>query len=219
MNGVLPSVRQVARCEGRTATKKIRVVLAEGHALVRQGIRRFLEENRDSTVVTEASDGERALELVAKHQPDISVIDIRMPKLSGVDLAQRIKTKYLKVKILVLTAYDDDPYIFALLQAGADGYILKTADSSRLVEAVHQVAKGEPALDLRVAKKLVEQLTSPRLGLRNNEVLERPTERELEVLRLAGRSLTNQAIEQELGISHLQCGEGGQSACEVESGG
>ncbi|MFQ6000890.1 MAG: response regulator, partial [Anaerolineae bacterium] len=177
------------------------VVLADDHALVRQGISRFLEESGDITVVAEAGDGERALELVAEHQPDLAVIDIRMPRLSGVDLARRIKAEHPQVKILVLTAYDDDPYIFALLQAGADGYILKTADSAQLIQAVRQIAAGEPALDPTVAKKLLERVASGRVGVKGDEVVERPTDRELEVLRLAGKGLTNRAIGLELGIS------------------
>lgn len=181
--------------------KKIRVVLADDHALVRQGISRFLEESGDITVVAEAGDGQRALELVAEHQPDIAVIDIRMPKLSGVDLARRIKTEHPEVRILVLTAYDDDPYIFALLQAGANGYILKTADSAQLIQAVRLIAAGEPALDPTVAKRLLERVASGRVELKGDEVVERPTDRELEVLRLAGKGLTNRAIGLELGIS------------------
>jgi DNA-binding NarL/FixJ family response regulator len=181
--------------------EKIRVVLADDHALVRQGIGRFLEDSGEITVVAEAEDGERALELVAEHQPDIAVVDIRMPKVSGVDLARRIKAEYPQVKILILTAYDDDPYVFALLQAGVDGYILKTADSTQLIQAVHRVADGEPALDPVVAKRLIERVASGRVALRGDEVVERPTDRELAVLRLAGRGLTNKGIGQELGIS------------------
>lgn len=181
--------------------RKIRVVLADDHALVRQGISRFLEESGDITVVAEAGDGERALELVAEHQPDIAVIDIRMPKLSGVDLARRIKAEHPQVKILVLTAYDDDPYIFALLQAGANGYILKTADSTQLIQAVRLIAAGEPALDPTVAKRLLERVASGHVELKGDEVVERPTDRELEVLRLTGKGLTNRAIGLELGIS------------------
>lgn len=181
--------------------EKIRVVLADDHALVRQGIGRFLEDSGEITVVAEAEDGERAFELVVEHQPDIAVVDIRMPKVSGVDLARRLKAECPQVKILVLTAYDDDPYVFALLQAGVDGYILKTADSAQLVQAVRQIAHGEPALDPTVAKRLIERVAAGRMSLRRNEVIERPTDRELEVLRLAGKGLTNKAIGRELGIS------------------
>jgi DNA-binding NarL/FixJ family response regulator len=180
---------------------QIRVVLADDHALVRQGIRRFLEESGDITVVAEAEDGERALELVAEHQPDIAILDIRMPKISGVDVARRIKAEHPGVRILVLTAYDDDPYVFALLQSGVDGYILKTADSTQLIRAVRQVVEGEPALDPTVAKRLMKRVASGRITLRADEVVERPTDRELEVLRLAGKGLTNRAIGRELRIS------------------
>lgn len=179
----------------------IRVVLADDHALVRQGIRRFLEETGEIDVVAEAEDGERALELVGEHQPDLAILDIRMPKLSGVDLARRIRSEHPQVKLLVLTAYDDDPYVFALLQAGVDGYLLKTADSTQLIQAVHQIMRGEPALDPGVAKRLMERVASGRLTVAGDEVVERPTDRELEVLRLAGKGLTNRAIGQELGIS------------------
>ena len=181
--------------------KRVRVVLADDHALVRQGIRRFLEETGEIDVVAEAEDGERALELVEEHQPDLAILDIRMPKLSGVDLARRIRSEHPLVKLLVLTAYDDDPYVFALLQAGVDGYLLKTADSSQLIQAVQQIVRGEPALDPGVAKRLMERVASGRLTLAADEVVERPTDRELEVLRLAGKGLTNRAIGQELGIS------------------
>lgn len=181
--------------------KKIRVVLADDHALVRQGVSRFLEESGDITVVAEAADGESALALVAEHQPDLAILDIRMPKISGVDVARRIKADHPGVRILVLTAYDDDPYVFALLQAGVDGYILKTADSAQLIRAVRQVVEGEPALDPTVAKRLMKRVASGRIALRADEVVERPTDRELEVLRLAGKGLTNRAIGRELRIS------------------
>jgi DNA-binding NarL/FixJ family response regulator len=183
------------------AVERVRVVLADDHALVRQGVRRFLEESGEVTVVAEAEDGERALELVAEHNPDMAIVDIRMPKLSGVDLARRIRAEHPQVKVLVLTAYDDDPYVFALLQAGVDGYVLKTSDSTQLIEAVRQIMRGEPALDPGVVKRLMERAASGRLKLEDDAVVERPTDRELEVVRLAGRGLTNRAIGQELGIS------------------
>jgi DNA-binding NarL/FixJ family response regulator len=183
------------------AVDRVRVVLADDHALVRQGVRRFLEESDEVTVVAEAEDGERALELVAEHNPDMAIVDIRMPKLSGVDLARRIRAEHPQVKVLVLTAYDDDPYVFALLQAGVDGYVLKTSDSTQLIEAVRQIMRGEPALDPGVVKRLMERAASGRLKLEDDAVVERPTDRELEVVRLAGRGLTNRAIGQELGIS------------------
>jgi DNA-binding NarL/FixJ family response regulator len=181
-------------------TQPIRVVLADDHAVVRKGIREFLEEEGDIAVVAEAADGHQAAILVAEHQPDVAVLDIQMPIVGGIEATRRIKAAHPDVRVLILTAYDDDPYIFALLQAGASGYVLKTADSEELVQAVRAVHRGESALDPAVAQKVVQQLTSGRpLGARASvEVL---TEREIQVLRLTAKGLTNKAIGQTLGIS------------------
>ena len=181
-------------------SQPIRVVLADDHAVVRKGIREFLEEEGDIIVVAEAGDGEQASTLVATHQPDVAVLDIQMPGLSGIEATRRIRAQFPDVRVLVLTAYDDDPYIFALLQAGASGYILKTANSSELVRAVRAVHRGESALDPAVAQKVVQQLTSGR-PLGAGSTVEALTDREVEVLRLAARGLTNKAIGQALAIS------------------
>jgi DNA-binding NarL/FixJ family response regulator len=183
-----------------TDTEPIRVILADDHAVVRKGIREFLEQSGDITVVAEATDGPEAIDMVAEHQPDVAVLDIQMPGVTGIEATRRIKAEHPGVRVLVLTAYDDDPYIFALLQAGASGYVLKTADSIELVHAVRAVHRGESALDPAVAQKVVQQLTSGR-PLGAQAVVETLTERELEVLRLAARGLTNKAIGLELGIS------------------
>jgi DNA-binding NarL/FixJ family response regulator len=183
-----------------TEIQPIRVVLADDHAVVRKGIREFLEQSGDIIVVAEATDGAEAVDLVAEHQPDVAVLDIQMPGVTGIDATRRIKAEHPGVRVLVLTAYDDDPYIFALLQAGASGYILKTADSTELVHAVRAVHRGESALDPAVAQKVVQQLTSGR-PLGAQATVETLTERELEVLRLTARGMTNKAIGRELGIS------------------
>ena len=114
-------------------TPEIRVVLADDHAVVRKGIRQFLEEAGDIRVIAEADDGTEALGLIEEHQPDVAVLDIRMPKMTGVEATQRIKVHFPDVRVLILTSYDDDPYVFALLQAGADGYVLKTASGDEVV--------------------------------------------------------------------------------------
>ncbi|MCK4316447.1 MAG: response regulator transcription factor [Anaerolineae bacterium] len=182
-------------------TKMIHVVLADDHAVVRKGIRQFLEEADDITVVAEASDGAEALRLVEAHQPDVAVLDIRMPEVTGVEATRRIKERFPQVRVLVLTAYDDDPYVFALLQAGADGYVLKTASGDELVRAVRTVHQGGTALSPEIAAKVVRQATSHRPEGAADQV-ETLTTRELDVLRLAARGLTNRAIGHGLGISH-----------------
>jgi len=181
-------------------TEPIRVVLADDHAVVRKGIREFLEASGTIRVVAEAADGAEAIAMVAEHLPDVVVLDVQMPELTGIEATRRIKAEFPGVRVLILTAYDDDPYIFALLQAGASGYVLKTADSDELVGAVKAVFRGESALDPAVAQKVVQQLISGRpLGAQTP--VEPLTEREIEVLHLAARGLTNKAIGQALGIS------------------
>lgn len=179
----------------------IRVVIVDDHALVRQGIRRFLAEAEGIEVVAEAEDGFSALSLVAAHRPDVVVLDIRMPDLSGVEVTRRLKARQPDTKVLILTAYDDDPYIFALLQAGADGYVLKTARAEELISAVKTVYAGETALSPAVAAKVVRQIALGQPG----ESVEQPeslTAREIEVLRLAAQGMTNRQIGHTLGISH-----------------
>jgi DNA-binding NarL/FixJ family response regulator len=184
-------------------TQPIRVILADDHAVVRKGIREFLEEEADEpriVVVAEASDGDEAVALAARHLPDVAVLDIQMPGTSGIEATRRIKAEHPDVRVLVLTAYDDDPYIFALLQAGASGYILKTADSAELVRAVRAVHRGESPLDPAVTQKVVRQLATGRpLGAQTT--VEALTGREAEVLRLVAKGRTNKAIGRTLSIS------------------
>lgn len=181
---------------------RTRVILADDHAVVRKGIRDFLAEAEDIVVVAEAADGHEALQVVAQHHPDVAVLDIQMPGVSGIEATRRIRAEFPEVHILILTAYDDDPYIFALLQAGANGYVLKTADSQELIRAVRAVARGESALDPTVAQRVVQRIASGHPTPQSaTEVVEPLTERELDVLRLAAKGLTNRAIGVQLGIS------------------
>src|SRR3972149_3367752 len=107
----------------------IRVILADDHAVVRQGIRDFLETGGNITVLAEASDGLEAIRLIREHQPDVAVLDIQMPGQSGIEVTRAIRAERLPVGVLILTAFDQPPYIKAVLQAGANGYVLKTADA------------------------------------------------------------------------------------------
>lgn len=171
----------------------IRVVLADDHSVVRKGVREFLEEEPDIEVVGEATDGQQAVEQAVELQPDVVVMDIKMPELSGVDATKRIRRDAPRVRVLALTAYDDDPYIFGLLEAGASGYVLKTAESSELIRAIRAVAAGQSALDPAIAPRIMARIAQP-----GSEAL---TDRELEVLRLAARGLTNKQIGHDLDIS------------------
>jgi two-component system, NarL family, response regulator LiaR len=178
----------------------IRVLLADDHAVVRKGIREFLEEDPAIVVVAEAGDGGEAIWLAGEHHPDVAVLDIQMPRVTGIEATRQIKAAYPDVRVLILTAYEDDPYVFALLRAGADGYLLKSADPDELVRAVKATVAGGKVLDPSVAGRVVAQMTSgkPASAIEQVEPL---SERELDVLRLAGQGLTNKAIGLSLGIS------------------
>ncbi|HEX9924671.1 MAG TPA: response regulator transcription factor [Anaerolineae bacterium] len=181
-------------------TEIIRVVLADDHTFVRKGIRDFLEEENDIQVLAEATTGAEAVTLTLQHQPDVAVLDIQMPEMTGIEAARQIKAKAPEVQVLVLTAYDDAPYIFAMLQAGASGYVLKNAPSEELIRAVRTVAAGGSALDPTITAKVMAQLSSGKPP-GAQAVIEKLTQRELDVLRLAARGHTNRAIGLELGIS------------------
>lgn len=178
--------------------KPIRVLLADDHAVVRAGIRQFLDHAPNIEVVAEADDGQMACELIATHQPDVAVLDIQMPKATGIEVSRWVRANHNKIGVLVLTAYDDDPYILAVLQAGANGYVLKTATPHEIVQAVHDVHKGKSVLDASIAQKLMTQIADQRSSYTNYEAL---TDREQEVLTLTAKGFTNKAIGMQLGIS------------------
>jgi len=181
------------------AQNRIRIVLADDHPAVRAGIRQFIERDPLLQVVAEAGDGASALELIRRHQPDVAVLDLQMPDLSGLEVINRVRQEQLAARCMILTAYDEDPYIFAALRAGAKGYLLKTAGPDELARAIRLVHAGHSALDPGVTERVVERLqNSSAPPFRGPERL---SERELEVLRLAGRGQTNRGIGHELSIS------------------
>jgi DNA-binding NarL/FixJ family response regulator len=177
----------------------IRIILAEDHALVRQGTRHLLEEYADFSVVGEAENGEQALELVKRLNPDVAILDIQMPKLSGIDVVHEIGESSPKTKILILSAYDDDEYILALMEAGVSGYLLKTSQATELVDAVRNVSQGKNVLHPDIAMK-VARLWARRRTLSGQEVSSLLSSREMEVLKLAAKGLSAKAIADNLGI-------------------
>jgi DNA-binding NarL/FixJ family response regulator len=177
----------------------IRVILADDHALVRQGIRMFLEETRDIIVVAEAANGAEALRLVEQHLPDVAVLDIQMPGMSGIEATRQIRARFPSVRVLILTAYDEDPYVLALLQAGASGYVLKSSDAEDLLQAVRSVHRGESVFSPEAAAKVVRQIRTTRPG--ELPQVEPLTAREVEVLHLVAQGMTNVAIGHQLSIS------------------
>jgi DNA-binding NarL/FixJ family response regulator len=165
--------------------------------MVRAGIRELLEGAGDLKVVAEAGDGEEAQALIGKHKPDVAVLDIQMPKASGIEVTRWVRAALPGVGVLILTAYDDDPYVMAVLQAGANGYVLKTAQADELIQAVRDVHEGKSALDPAITRKLMSSL----FKTQEHVPVETLTDRELDVLRLTARGFTNKAIGVQLGIS------------------
>jgi len=180
---------------------KIRIVIADDHAVVRQGTRSLLEREKDLEVVGEAADGEEAVKIVDQLNPDVAIIDIAMPKLNGVEVTRQIKPRHPSTAVLILTAYDDDEYIFALLEAGAAGYLLKDVDSQEVVRAVRAVHTGESVLHPAIARKVISRLTSPATKVGEEKPTVELTEREMEVLKLAARGMSNSDIASKLFIS------------------
>jgi DNA-binding NarL/FixJ family response regulator len=179
--------------------QQIRVILADDHPAVRAGIRQFMERDPGLAVLGEAEDGAQALELIRHHRPDVAVVDLQMPKLSGLEMASKVRDQWPSVRVIILTAYDDDPYVSAALRAGAKGYLLKTTGPEELARAIRLVHAGHSALDPSVIQRAVEKLSRP--GATLEAAPERLSERELDVLRLAAQGKTNRVIGRQLGIS------------------
>jgi NarL family two-component system response regulator LiaR len=181
------------------AMGKIKVLLAEDHVIVREGTREFVQREPDMEVVGEASDGEEAVKLATKLKPDVVVMDIAMPKLNGIEATKQIKAHLPSTAILILTAYDYDQYIFALLEAGAAGYLLKGVQVREVIDAIRAVYAGESVLHPVVARRVIDRMVSP--AKNKTEVAEPLSEREMEVLKLAATGISNKEIAQQLFLS------------------
>ncbi len=169
--------------------------------ITRQGILRLLKETSDITVVGEAGDGEEAVEMTTEIAPDVVIMDIAMPKLNGVEATRQIKLLCPTTAVLILSAYDDDEYVFGLLEAGAAGYLLKTASGEELIHAVHSVHEGEPVLDPIVARKMINHFRSPGKLPEKGRTSEYLSDREMSVIKLAAKGMSNKEIADDLMLS------------------
>ena len=175
------------------------IVLADDHRLVREGLRRLLEEREDFHVVGEATNGEQAVEIAESERPDLVLMDISMPGLSGIDATRRICRNGSGTKVLVLSMHDNRSFVEEVLRAGASGYVLKDAASSDLLRAVDAVRAGDSFLSPTITQQVVEAIAHP--GERPAAALESLTEREREVLTLIAEGLSSKQIATQLGVS------------------
>lgn len=174
----------------------IRVVIVDDHALLREGTRWILQQEPSIEVVGESGRGDEAVEVIADLQPDVVLLDLRLPGLPGIDVARQIAVRSPKTRVLILTAYDEEDYVLEALQAGAAGYLLKTAPCEELLEAVHAVAAGNTVLQPSVSAALARRWTRSD-GPGGTQL----STREMEVLRLTAHGMANKEMAIKLGLS------------------
>jgi DNA-binding NarL/FixJ family response regulator len=182
---------------------RIRILLVDDQQLFREGLRTLLSVQSDFEVVGEAENGEEALRLAKSLHPDVVLMDLRMPLMDGVAATRRLGEVEPEARVIVLTTFDDDEYVFDGLRAGALGYLLKDAPSDKLFEAIRAAARGESFLQPSVASKVVAEFTrlARQAPSREETLVEPLSEREIEVLRLVAQGLTNREIAEQLFIA------------------
>ncbi len=178
---------------------KLTILIADDHPLLREALRHALEREKDVDVIAEAGDGEEAVRLASELKPDVVVMDIVMPKLNGIEATKKIKEIAPNIAILILTAYDDEEYVLGLLDAGAAGYLLKSARGRDLVEAIRAIRSGESVLHPNIIAKLLKRaMTAPVEEHKHTELFR---ERELQILKLVALGRSNKEIAGKLFLS------------------
>jgi DNA-binding NarL/FixJ family response regulator len=179
--------------------QSIRIIIADDHTVVRKGTRQILEEEEGFEVIGEAANGEEAVKLAADLKPDIVIMDISMPVLDGIEATKRIKAIIPDTAVLILSVYDDDEFVFTLLEAGAAGYLLKDASGQDIIRAIRAILRGESVLHPVIARKVMNRFFP--VASEKKEPAKVLGEREMEVLLLASKAFSNQEIADKLGLS------------------
>lgn len=173
----------------------LNIMIVDDHQVVRRGLSFTIETEDDLSVVAEAENGENALNLIRKHQPDVVLMDLQMPKKNGVEALKQIRPEFPNLPILILTTYSDDAHVYAALRAGASGFLLKEMSGDDLIEAIRGAAEGKPQLHPDIARRLMARAPSP------EDPFDALTERERETLILLAHGKSNKEIATELSLS------------------
>ncbi len=181
--------------------EKIKIIIADDHTIFRQGLRMLLAQEDDMEVVGEAADGIEALELAKKHNPDIILLDIAMPNMDGVQVAGKIKKSLPRIKIIVLTSYSDDQFLYEFLKLGVSGFVLKDSASQELIYSIRKSHEGMVFFDPSVSKKVMEKFTQVSGGKSDFVNYGKLSDREKEVLRLVAEGCATKEVAEKLYIS------------------
>ncbi len=178
----------------------MKIILCDDQAVIRDGLEMLLNLEKDFEVIGAAQDGAEAVELAVKKQPDLILMDLKMPVMNGIEATREIHAKFPNIKILVLTTYDDDEWVFDAIRAGASGYLLKDTSRQKIIEAIRGTMDGKSFIDPAIAGKLLNQVASKQTQP-TSILTDKLTERELDVLRLIAKGINNSEIANQLHLS------------------
>jgi two-component system response regulator NreC len=183
--------------------KRIRIIFADDHAIVRNGLRTLFRSSNEFSIVGEAADGQTAVELASEKKPDVAILDISMPNLSGIEATRIIKQKHPDIKVLILTVHEDEAYVYQVIRAGANGYILKNAEKNEILTAVRTVYANETFFSPGISRLMIEKFISRARAEHGEDVqpAQNLSKREQEILRYISQGLTNREIADKLALS------------------